>query len=165
MVCSRPDGTKALFFPGIEALCLRLDDDGHAHVGVVLLEGDDVLVAQADAALTGTARHRALVVGAAVDADAAVPRGEQTQEPVPVGLDVAAPVLEVVPPGARVLDHGDFERLPLGRLGGAHVALALLVALVLAQAARVLGQQGRVLAVDTQVEVFLRDDDKRAIAF
>ena len=47
-----------------------MDGDGHADVGEVLLQGDDVLVEQADAALAGAAGDGVLVVGAAMDADA-----------------------------------------------------------------------------------------------
>ena len=59
-------------FPGERGLVLGLDGDGHADVGEVFLKGDDVLVEQADAALTGTAGNGVFVVGAAMDADAAV---------------------------------------------------------------------------------------------
>ena len=48
-------------FPGVGGLVLVLDGDGHADVGKVLLQGDDVLVEQADAALAGAARHGVLV--------------------------------------------------------------------------------------------------------
>ena len=113
-----------LLFPGVEALVFSLDDDRHTHIGIVLLERDDVLVTQTDAALASTTRHRTLIVGAAVDADATVAWREQAQEPVPVSLDAATTIL---------------ERLADWRLGSLHVALALLVALVLAKATRVFG--------------------------
>ena len=95
-----------------------------------------------------------------MDADAAVARGEQAQEPVTVSLDAATSILEVVPPGAGVLDGGDFEGFALGRLGSLHVAATLLVALVLAQAAREVSQQLLVAVIDAQVEVFLRDNNE-----
>ena len=130
----------------------------------MLLEGDDVLVEQADAALAGTAWHGVLVARAAVDADALVAGCGQSQEPVAVGLDVAAPVMEVVPPGGSVLDHRDLEGLALGRLGGAHVSTSLLVALVLAHATRELcdqhGVTSRVAVIHAQSLFQFGDDDK-----
>ncbi len=128
-----------LLFPGVEALVFSLDDDRHTHIGIVLLERDDVLVTQTDAALASTTRHRTLIVGAAVDADATVAWRKQAQEPVPVGLDAATTILEVVLPCAGILDGSNLERLADWRLGSLHVALALLVALVLAKATRVFG--------------------------
>ena len=105
---------SAALFPGVGGLVLVLDGDGHADVGKVLLQGDDVLVEQADAALASTARHGVLVVGAAVDADALVTGRFEPEEPVAVGLDVAAAVLEVVLPGRGVLNHGNLEGLAVG---------------------------------------------------
>ena len=75
-----------------------LDGDGHADVGEVFLEGDDVLVAEADTALAGASGDSVLVVGAAVDADAAVSRRFQTQEPVTVGEDISATIFKVMLP-------------------------------------------------------------------
>ena len=40
-------------FPVEGGLVLVLDGDGHAHVGEVLLQCDDVLIEQADATLAG----------------------------------------------------------------------------------------------------------------
>ena len=157
-------GLAGVDFPGQWGGVLVLDDDGHAHVGKVLLEGDNVLVKQADAAFAGTTGNRILVIGAAVDADAAVAGCLQAQEPVPVGQNAATAVLEVVMPGGRVLNHCDLEGLAVGRLGGAHVAAALLVALVLAHAARELGHEHGVAigvaVIYAEVGVSLRDDDK-----
>ena len=85
-------------FPGVGGLVFVLDGDGHADVGEVLLQRDDVLVEQTDAALAGAASDGVLVIGAAVDADAAVAWRIKPEEPVPVGLDVATAVLEVVAP-------------------------------------------------------------------
>ena len=45
-----------------------------------------------------TAGHGVLVIGASMDADAAMARCLEAQEPVPVGQDAAAAVLEVVVP-------------------------------------------------------------------
>ena len=150
--------------PGVGGLALGLDSDGHADVGEVFLQGDDVLVEQADAALAGTAGNGALVVGAAVDADALVAGRFKSQEPVSVGLDVAPAVLEVVFPRRCVLDHRDFEGLSRWGLGGAHVAAPLLVALVLAHAAGVLcdhdGVAPFVAVIDGERLVALGDDDE-----
>ncbi len=98
-------------FPGEWGLLLALDGDGHADVGEVLLQGDDVLVEQADAALAGSTGNSTLIVGAAVDADALVTRRGQSQEPVAVGLDAAASVVEIVSPCRGVLYHRDLEGL------------------------------------------------------
>ena len=77
----------------------------------MLLQRDDVLVEQADTALAGTPWYGALVVGAAVDADAAMAGRLQAQEPVAVGQDVAAAVPEVVLPRRCILYHRDLEGL------------------------------------------------------
>lgn len=98
-------------FPGQGGLVLALDGDGHADVGEVLFQRNDVLVEQADATLAGAAGNGVLVVGAAVDADALVARSLQTKEPVAIGLDVAAAIVKVVFPGRSVLYHGDLEGL------------------------------------------------------
>ena len=152
-------------FPREGRLFLGLDRDGHTDVGEVLLEGDDVLVKQADAALAGAAGDGVLVVGAAVDADAAVAGRLQPEEPVSVGLDVAATVLEVVAPRGCVLNHGDLEGLADGRLGRALVAAPLLVALVLAHAAWELCHKHSVAVgiavIDAERQVALADDDER----
>ncbi len=58
-------GFVGLQLPGPHALALVLDVDRHLHIGKLLLEGDDVGVAQADAALAGAARNALLIVGAA----------------------------------------------------------------------------------------------------
>jgi len=76
-----------------------------------------------------------------VDAYALVARSLQAEEPVTIGLDVATAVVEVMFPGRSVLYHGDLEWLARGRLGGAHVAAPLLVALVLAHAAGIVCHQ------------------------
>ena len=122
-------------FPFEWGLVFGLDGDGHADVGEVFLEGDDVIVEEADAALAGASGDWFLVVGAAVDANAFVSRGLESQEPVAVGFDVAASVMEVVFPRWGVLYHRDFEGLACGGFWGAHVAAFHLVALVLAHAA------------------------------
>ena len=146
-----------------QSLLLGLDDDGHAHAGILLFQDNDVLVQQADAALAGAARHGALVVGAAVDADAAMTGGLQAQEPVPVGQDAASPVAEVVFPSRGILNHGNGERLAVGRFGRAHVALALLVPLVLPHA-HGKGLQGYSVApvagIHGERQVLLGNDDK-----
>ena len=54
---------------------------------------------------------------------------------------ITTAVVEVMFPGRSVLYHGDLERLARGRLGGAHVAAPLLIALVLAHAAGILCHQ------------------------
>jgi len=157
-------GLEGAFFPGLGSSVLGLDGDGHADVGIVLFQGDDVLVEQADAALAGSAWHGVLVARAAVDADALVSWSRESEEPVPVGKDVAAAVMEVVPPGGGILDHGDLEWLALWRLGGAHVTPPLLVALVLAHATWELCDQDGVASgakvIHTQSLLQFRHDDK-----
>ena len=101
-------------FPFKRCLVFALNSDGHADIGKMLLQCDDVIVQQADAAFAGAAWHGVLVVGAAVDADALVAGCFQAQEPVAVGLDVAATVLEVMLPSRGILYHGDFEWFVLG---------------------------------------------------
>ncbi len=128
-------------FPREGDLVLALDGDGHADVGEVLFQRNDVLVEQADATLAGAAGDGVLVVGAAVDAYALVAGRLQAEEPVTIGLDIATAVVEVVFPGRSVLYHGDLERLAGRRLGGAHVAAPLLIALVLTHAAGILCHQ------------------------
>ena len=86
-------------FPFKWSLFLGLDDDGHADVSEVFFERDDILVEQADAAFAGATGNTLLVIGAAMNTNAAVAGCFQTQEPMSVGLDVAASVLEVVAPG------------------------------------------------------------------
>ncbi len=126
----------SLEFPAPWSLGLVLDDNGHFEVGILLLEDDDVGVAQAYATLALAARHRALVVGAAVYAYASVPWGVKAQEPGSVGLDVAASVVEVVGPSRGVANGLDMERLGLFALRSLVVALALFLPLVAAQAGR-----------------------------
>ena len=53
---------------GLETLLLLLDDNRHIDVGITFLESNDVLVAQADTTLAGTAWDTFLIVCAAVDA-------------------------------------------------------------------------------------------------
>ena len=162
------DNASGAGFPREGGLVLALDGDGHADVGEMLFQGDDVLVEQADAALAGTARHGVLVVGTAMDADTLVTGRGKAQEPVPIGQDVAAAVLEVVPPCGCVLYHGDLEGLAGRRLGGAHVASLDLVALVLAHAAGELGHEHgvavTVAVIHAQSHVALGDDDKGGAA-
>jgi len=145
-------------------LFLGLDGDGHAHVGKVLLQGDDVLVEQADAALAGTARHGVLIIRAAVDTDALVTGCSQTQKPVAIGQNVASAVMEVMLPCRGVLDHRDFERFARGGLRRAHIASFHLVALVLAHAARELGHHDGIaswiLVIHAQGLVALGNDDE-----
>ena len=54
--------------PFPRTLFLVLDVDRHLHIGKLLLQRDDVLIAQTDTAFAGTAWDAALIVGAAVDA-------------------------------------------------------------------------------------------------
>ena len=130
----------------------------------MLFQRDNVLVEQADAALAGTAGDGILIVGAAVDAYALKAWCGQSQEPVPVGPDVAAAVVEIVFPGRGILYHSDFERFACWGLGGAHVAAALLVAFVLAHAAGELGHHDGVArgvaVIDRERLVQLGNHDK-----
>ena len=156
-------GSAGAGFPGEGGLVLGLDGDGHADVGEVFLQGNNVLVEQADAALTGAAGDGVFVVGAAVDADAAPTVGVQAQEPVAVGQDVAAAVLEVVFPGRGVLYHRNAEGSASGGFGRAHVAFPLFVALVLAHAAGELchddGVAGGIAVIHAQCLVALGYDN------
>ena len=79
------DAQSVFYFKRFQPLFFLLDDDRHAHPGILLLESDDVLVAQAYASLAGAPWHRVLVVSAAMDANAMMPRGDQSQEPSAVG--------------------------------------------------------------------------------
>ena len=54
--------------PFPRTLFLVLDVDRHLYIGKLLLQRDDVLIAQTDTAFTGTAWDAVLIVGAAVDA-------------------------------------------------------------------------------------------------
>ena len=137
----------------------------HALAGVARLEVDDVVVAQTDAALAGAPRHARLIVGAAVDAYSAVSRSDQAHKPVAIGLDVATAVLEVVLPRRCILYLADAKRLASGARWRFHVAPALFLAFVLAQAHGILGkQQGVALggAIDIKARVLLADNDKLA---
>ena len=159
-------GRNALLLKWEQPLFFGLDDDRHALAGIFLLQRDDVLVEQSDAALAGASGHCALVVGAAVDADAAMPGSLEPEEPVAVGQDAAPSVAKVVFPRRGILDHGDGERLAVGRFRRAHIALALFVSLVLAHAHGIACQGYGVVAaagVDGKAEVLLGDDDKRAV--
>ena len=151
-------------FPGERSVVFALDGDRHADVGEMLFQRDDVLVEQTDAALTGATGNGALVVGAAVDADALEAGRGQPQEPVSVGPDVAAAVMKVVFPGRCILYHGDLERLASGRLGCAMVTSALLVALVFTHAAGELrhhhGVASGIAVIHGELQVTLADDDK-----
>ena len=141
-----------------------LDDDRHANVGEVLLQRDDVFVEKADAAFTGTARNGALVVGAAVDADALESRGGKTQEPVSVGQDVATAVMKIVFPCRGILYHGNLEGLACGRLGRAHVTASHLVALVFPHTTRELGCHNgvasRIAVIHAERHVAFGDDNE-----
>ena len=109
---------------------LGLYRDGHAYVGEGLLQVDDVLVAEAYAALAVATGHRVLVVCASVDADAGMPRCLKAQEPCAIGFNTAAPVAKVMAPAAGVLYLLNLKRFPLGRFGSSVVAFALLLPFV-----------------------------------
>ena len=101
--------------------CIRPDDDFHADFDV-FFELAQVFVFQPDAAFAvGGANDLGLVC--AVDADAGVRRGLQTDEPVAVSVfDDAFSVFEVMRPGTGVLDLLN-SKIAFGRAHVAHFAL------------------------------------------
>lgn len=61
-----------------------LDDDGHAHIGILLFENDDVFVEQPDAPFTVAPWHALTIARAAMNANATVPRSGKSQKPVTI---------------------------------------------------------------------------------
>ena len=126
----------------------------------------DVGVAQTDATFTVAAGNTRLVARAAVDADAGVSGGYQAQEPVAIGGQIAATVLEVVLPTAGGLYLAYLKRVAKGALGGLHVTAALLVAKGFRQTYGVVGHQQGVLArylIHVEPELLLRYHDKTVL--
>lgn len=98
-------------FKGQIILHLTLDNDFHAHEGIIVAEVNDVGILQTDAALTGTSRHAFLIVRASVYAYSTVARGDQTEEEIAIGLDVATAVAKIMLPSGGILYLRDGERL------------------------------------------------------
>ena len=96
-------------FKRIKPLLFFLHHHLHADEGILLLQGDDVLVVEADAALTGTTGDGVLIVGATMNAYAGEAWSLQPQEPVAVGQDGTATIPEIVPPLAGVINLGNLE--------------------------------------------------------
>ena len=133
--------TKKLFggffnflFPRVEPFVFGFDNHRHSHIGILLFEGDNVGVKQADAAFGCASRHRFFIVGAAVDADATMARCGEAQKPIAVGFDAASAIFKIVMPRRGILYLADSERFSFRRFGRFHIAFTLLVAFVFAQA-------------------------------
>ena len=101
-------------FEGHVVGLLSLDNHLHPHEGKILRQVDNVVVKESDTPLASPSRDTLLVVCTAVDADALVAGRFQAVEVVPIRLDGATPVAEIVLPCRSIDDFRDVERTVKG---------------------------------------------------